>query len=247
MSVGMEQLKNLLQVTYLKRSALNARYSRNAFARDLGVSPTALSQFLSGKRVFSPQNIRRVVKALYLPPEAEKSFRTDSATVNLGTTLEIEKFSLIANWYHFAILNLVEVEEVKSARQVSCRLGVELEVAKSALERLLNLELLESKKGVYRRTINRIDTGTDIPSAALRKHNREKMELAIESLEKVTIEDRDISSLTLAFDKAQMKKVKEEIQKFKKRIQKICDEGSRTEVYSMNIQFHPLSKKETDK
>lgn len=211
------------------------------------MSPTALSQFLSGKRSFSPQNIRRIVKSLYLPPESEKKIRSDGSAVNLGMSLGLETFSLIADWYHFAILNLTEVDKIISAEQIRDRLGISLNVAREALARLLKLELLEVEAGVYRRAVNGLDAGTEIPSAALRKHNREKMEMAIESLEKVAIEDRDISSLTLAFDKDQMKKVKDEIQKFKKRVQKICEQGTATEVYSLNIQFHPLTKKDLKK
>ncbi|HEY1078767.1 MAG TPA: TIGR02147 family protein [Bdellovibrio sp.] len=237
----MEQLRTLLQTTYLKRSSLNGRYSRNAFARDLGVSPTALSQFLSGKRTFSPKNIRRIVKSLYLPPESEKNFKSDTTPPSLGAQMEIETFSVIADWYHFGILNLTEVETVKSFKQISQRLEIDLETAKDAVARLLKLNLIEVKNGFYKRTIQTLDAGTGFPSPALRKHSREKMELAIASLERYSIEDRDISSLTLSFDKEKIKEIKAEIQKFKKRIQKICEGGSPTEVYSMNIQFHPLS------
>ena len=243
----MDQLTKLLKNTYLQRAALNKLYSQNAFARDLGVSPTALSQVLSGKRSFSPQNVRRIVKSLYLPPDSEKQFRKNASSVSLGLSLEMEKFLIIAEWYHFGILNLATTDTVKNSVQISRRLGISREEADQAIERLIKLKMLKIEKGILKRTHLSLDAGTDIPSAALRKHNRGKMELAIESLETVSIEKRDISSLTIAFDEKDMKKVKDEIQKFKKRIQKICSGKNPTEVYSMNVQFYPLTKKEVTK
>jgi transcriptional regulator with XRE-family HTH domain len=63
------ELKRILISTYQRRKSSNPGYSRNAFARDLQVSPTALSQFLSDKRSFSRRNVQRIVAALDLPAE----------------------------------------------------------------------------------------------------------------------------------------------------------------------------------
>ncbi|WP_413577750.1 TIGR02147 family protein [Bdellovibrio sp. HCB290] len=238
----MTQLKDILRLTYKKRYSLNPKYSQNAFARDLGVSPTALSQFLSNKRDLAPRNVVRVVEALGLPFNIAQEKR-ESDTSHFGAKLDVDVFSLIAEWHHFGILNLVEVSSIKSAGDISKRLGISEKTAEEALTRLMELGMLERSQKVYKRTGKTLDAGTDIPSAALRRHNREKMELAIASLETVALEERDVSSLTLAFDPSKMADVKNEITKFKKRIYKLCKSGQAREVYSMNVQFFPLSKK----
>ena len=237
----MTGLKNILSYTYKKRAALNPRYSKNAFARDLRVSPTALSQFMSGKRNFSKTNIERISKALALPPG---SISKMNEALPSAHQIEIETFSLIADWYHFAILNLVEVDKVKDTEQMAKRLGIPKDVAASAEQRLIDLGFLKKTRGGFKRIQNRLDAGYGIPSEALRKHNREKMELAIESLEKVPLNERDISSLTLPLDPSKISGVKREIQKFKEKINKICAKNTGREVYSLNIQLFPLSKKE---
>jgi uncharacterized protein (TIGR02147 family) len=105
------------------------------------------------------------------------------------------------------------------------------------------LGFLVKRQGVYERVQKTLDAGTDIPSAALRRHNREKMELAIAALQNVPLELRDVSSLTLTFDPKEILKVKNEIKKFKEKIQKTCASMKASEVYSLNVQLFPLSKK----
>lgn len=238
----MRWLRELLKLTYQKRVSFNPGYSQNAFARDLGLSPAALSQFLSEKRMLAPKSVARVTEALGLDPSVIKE-SVDLNFSEFGLKLDLEIFSLIAKWYYFGILNLVEVDEINSGKDVSERLKISEDVANEALARLVELNFL-TKASSYKRTGKALDAGTDIPSAALRAHNREKMELAIASLQTVPLEERDISSLTLTFDPYAMPAIKEEIAKFKKKINRLCQGGQAREVYSMNIQFFPLSIRE---
>lgn len=107
----MSDLKSVIATTYQKRQAINRSYSQNAFARELGVSPTALSQYLSGKRNLSPINLKKVVRSLGLPLEyAQKSKRNIFSIQTPSIKLKLDTFSLISDWYHFAILNLLEIE-----------------------------------------------------------------------------------------------------------------------------------------
>jgi uncharacterized protein (TIGR02147 family) len=240
----MNELREILNYTYQKRQSMNAHYSQNAFARDLHVSPTALSQFLSGKRCLSRLNIDRVASALYLSSALIDQMKGKRNDLSPSVKLKMDIFSLIADWYHYGILNLTETSEIKSTLQISERLGIANETAIKAVQRLTSLGFLKIENGTMRRTQAALDAGTDVPSEALRKHNREKLELAILALEKFTIHERDISSVTIAFDPDAMEAVKKEIQKFKKKIISICETAKSVEVFSLNVQFFPLSKKE---
>lgn len=122
-----------------------------------------------------------------------------------------------------------------------------MHTAIEALDRLETLALIKKNSGRYVRAVESLDTGSDIPSEAIRKHNREKMELAIAALESVAIQLRDISSLTLTFDPKKLSEIKKEIVKFKNRITKLSNSSSNnsSEVYALNVQFFPLSKQES--
>lgn len=237
----MANVKEVISQTFQRRRALNQSYSQNAFARDLGISPAALSQFLSGKRTLSKRNIQKASIAIGFPVENRQPKKGSEADEKV-LRIKLESFHLIAEWYHLAILNLLEVAKIKTEKDVTERLGIDEGQARSALRRLCDLGFASFKNGRYERIVRPLTTGTDIPSEALRKHNREKMELAISSLEQVPIHQRDISSMTLTFDPQQMKKIKNEIDQFKKKITKICGKGQPSEVFSLNVQFFPLTK-----
>jgi uncharacterized protein (TIGR02147 family) len=243
----MASLKETLKLTYQKRNSLNSSYSKNAFARDLGISPAALSQYLSNKRSLAPKNVARIIQALSLPPEILRKYTKDDARNSKAIELKIETFSVIAEWFHYGILNLVEVDQISSANQISKRLGISKESAQLAIKRLVNLKLLQKKNGFYSRMQDSLNAVTTVPSEALRKHNREKMELAIDSLEQVAINERDISSITVPFDPECIDAVRKQIGRFKDKIKKIGHSGSPSEVYSLNVQFFPLSKKGSQK
>ncbi len=238
----MQELRELLLLTLKGRQAVNPRYSLRALARDMKISPTALSQFFAGKRQLSPRNARNVGESLYLPAERINGMLSSGGSSDETGRIDLESFALIADWYHYGILNLALVDKLKAPEQVAERLGISLKLAREAVERLVHLGLLKKERGILKRQAPPLDTGSDVPSQALRKHNREKMELAIRSLEEVPVSERDVSSLTLAFDPHHLEKVKGEIARFKERVRKIGESKSVREVYSLNIQFFPLSK-----
>ncbi len=143
----MNDLRLILKSTYQKRSSLNPLYSQNAFARDLGVSRTALSQFLSEKRNLSTVNLKRVAQALYLPETQVKQAGGESGPIPGATQLNIDQFALISEWYHFAILNLIEIQNIKSARDITKCFEIKPDEAKQALDRLLKMKLIKKVKG----------------------------------------------------------------------------------------------------
>ena len=64
MRTNLKELRSFLAAELKKRTERNSGYSRRAFARDLGVSATALSEFLEGRRNLSYKNIDLVFSYL---------------------------------------------------------------------------------------------------------------------------------------------------------------------------------------
>ena len=58
------ELRSYLKKEFKTKSELNSAYSQRAFARDLGLSPTTLNDFLLGKRDLCLKNIDKVFKYL---------------------------------------------------------------------------------------------------------------------------------------------------------------------------------------
>jgi hypothetical protein len=64
MRTDLTNLKNFLDRELSYRKNRSPSYSKRAFARDLGISSTALNEFLDGKRALSFKNIDNVFSYL---------------------------------------------------------------------------------------------------------------------------------------------------------------------------------------
>jgi transcriptional regulator with XRE-family HTH domain len=112
--------RELLNSELVRRKKRNPLYSLRSFARDLGISPAALSQSLSYKRELSKTNLSKVVDRLAVAPKDAKNFlETRKKKSNpLGDDqfrlLLDDQFKLISDWYYIAILTLAETRSASS-------------------------------------------------------------------------------------------------------------------------------------
>jgi transcriptional regulator with XRE-family HTH domain len=73
------QYRIILEEEYRCRSEQNSRYSRNAFARLLGIDNTYLSKLTRGKILLSLDIAERITKRLKLDPKTRAEFLMSAA------------------------------------------------------------------------------------------------------------------------------------------------------------------------
>ncbi|MGZ3775410.1 MAG: DUF4423 domain-containing protein [Pseudobdellovibrionaceae bacterium] len=244
--------KNLLLTELAKRQTRNPSYSLRAFARDLNVGATTLSDVLADKRSLSKTNLQKVIDRLAVSPlDQEKlwtSYKVFAQRLEADdrTYLDETIFRLIADWYYLAILNLAKIKNNQAKSQwIANRLGIKKSEAAEALERLLHLGLLKKSRGRLIRTSKPIGTTRDIPSAAIRKHHTQNLHLAEESLHRDPVQTREFGSITMAVNPERLPLAKEILTKTRKKIADLLDEGAVSEVYTLSFQLFPLTKIET--
>jgi hypothetical protein len=236
-----------------RRSHRNPKYSLRAFARAIGLTPAGLSLVLSGKRQLTLKTGRRIVDRLGLEPNLKGSFlsgckgsgRYDDSGGSSSRTLELDQFALIADWYHFAILSLIDLKEFKSDFQwIASRLGITLAQAKAAVDRLERMGILDTSSRRWRQVGAPILLENQVPAAAARTHQKQVLEKALESLENDPFESREISSMTFAVDPAQMPLAADEIRKFRVYLMNLLGKkGNPREVYHLAVQFYPVTRR----
>jgi transcriptional regulator with XRE-family HTH domain len=64
MRTDLIELKNFLDKEFISRAEKKKSYSKRAFSRDLGLSPTVLNEFLAGKRDLNFKNIDKIFSYL---------------------------------------------------------------------------------------------------------------------------------------------------------------------------------------
>jgi len=249
-----------------KRCKLNPRYSLRAFARALGLTPAGLSLILSGKRGVTPTTAESIADHLGLDPVlrekflegirrskkqkklARKSQRTPEFSKPQNDShyhqLTLDTFSLISDWQHYAILSLIETKGFKPRISwVASRLGISATEAKSAVERLKRLKILDTSQAPWKQMGGPLKIENTTALSAARRQQKQVLEKALYSLENDSFESRDISSMTMAIDPKLVPLARDEIKKFRRYLMNLLEsKGNQEEVYHLGIQIYPVSK-----
>lgn len=243
-----------LESEFAKRRRKNARYSLRMFARQLAVPSGRLSELVSGRRRMTEKLGVTIANKLLLPPEERSYFlrlarmeRTGvEEKVPVYNPLSSDAFHAIADWYHFAILSLIETKDFDpDSKWIGARLNISPVQAAGAMERLARLGLIRAVEGRWQLTHASVATTDDIESVALKLSHRQSLEQAIEKLEEVPIELRDISSVTMAIDMKRLPQAKQMIKKFRRQLCAYLEGGdTKEQVYNINVQLVPVSNLE---
>jgi uncharacterized protein (TIGR02147 family) len=255
----------ILKEELAKRCEKNHRYSVRAFAKALAIDVGALSRILGGKQIPSFRVTQQVLSQLDLAPEQEQDFLASIAETqrrrglqrlsplfkNLGarmvqSDLSIDLYRVIADWYHVAILELTFTKDFNSdPKWIADNLGISQCEAKLAIDRLLNLELLRIENGKLVKSNEQLTT-TDktVTTPALKKNQKQFLKKATESLENDPIEERNMTSMTMAIDPEKLPEAKQMIRAFNKTLCEFLESGKRSRVYNLGIALYPIQKKQ---
>lgn len=261
--------REILKKHFAERLEENPRYSLRAFSRDLAISPSRLSEILNGKQGLSGEWAEKISSRLQMSSREADEFyqkvlasdarakgvrqaaisRLEQASGQDYLAVQADAFKIIADWYHFALMELTKLKSFRPSSQwIAKKLGISVYEAKLAGDRLARLGLMEKGRARWRLTNKTLTTSNGVPSEAIRKFNRQILEKSREAVSFQPVEERDISSLTLAVRKKDIPVVIEKIRKFRREInselEQAVPDGGADEVYSLAIQFFRLTEKE---
>lgn len=242
-----KELRQILQSELGRRQNTNPRYSLRAYARDLGVGVSCLSEVLSGKRNLSPKNIIKVLNLLKLSKEQKdqivaqvlQNSRLEESYLNLYE----DEFYLVSDWYYLAILNLARLKSNQADTDwIAKRLNLSREMAEEALQRLIRMGFLKIENSRMVRLARPVSTTCDIPSVAIRNYHKQILDLAAHSLDHVPLEMREVSAITIPTSGKNLAKVKSLLLRTRKKVATMMEDPNGSEVYTLAIQLFPLTK-----
>lgn len=229
-------LKNEFQKIRLK----NKSYSIRSFGQKLGIDQSLLSKLMQGQRNISIANIRKISVALGVPLSP-----TFPAAASSLAQLEDEMFCVLGDWTHFAILELIKTEcFVFDISQIAERLQISGARARDAFERLQRVGFVKVKdKKVILLKPSNTWLNEQKTSVARKAYQKNILELAEKSVDETPFEKRDVSSLTIAIDPADLEIVREKIKLFRRELDAFLEtRKKKNEVYQLSIAFFPLTK-----
>ena len=261
-----EHLHEYLRAELVKRMSKNASYSLRAYARDLGVPAPHLSEFLNRKRRFGKVRAVNAARALKLEDREAEYFYTlaeleevseTSAEALVRTRLntlrpkERQRFSLssdtfdvLSDWKHFAFLERIGIRDLQAnSESLASDFDCSVVEAQSVLDRLSRLGLARlNEQGFWEKVSADLHFEDFEINHALRKFHRETLQLALKALELQSPEERDSASLTLAFSRQKLEKVRELFSHWIEALNRESEnENPNADVYHLNLQFFRLN------
>ncbi len=251
-----------LREYFTELKSRNPRYSLRSFASKLKVSPATLSEIFSQKRPLTQTMAIRFAEKLKFDPLQTQLFIRGAIikrfeeklpldqNLNRVTDSQFEKlnpdtFQLIANWYYYALLSLLEIPKISTQPDsLAKRLGIQVAQVKIALTRLEKLKLIEKKGGRFVLTTTGVSIETLGYDSAMRQFLEQNLEKAKESLLTVPAKMRELSLTTMAIDPDKIPEARETIKRFRREMSAFLESGKKKRVYSLAVQLFPLDKEE---
>ncbi|MGE3610576.1 MAG: TIGR02147 family protein [Bacteriovoracaceae bacterium] len=242
------QIRQILLNEFLKAQAKNPQFSMRAYSKKVGVTQSAISEILSGKRKITAKMGIKILSGLGTAPDELESIiskLSDKSEKKSFKSLDMDTFHLISDWHYFAILSLLETKNAKSSPSwIAKRLGISETKTTEALSRLLRLELIQKEGKNFKATGIQYQVDPGIATPALKKAHRQNLELASDALESTTFEERDFTAITFCFDPDRMSEARSLIKEFRKKFSDLMEEKEKKEVFKLCVQLFPLTKKD---
>ncbi|NJL25700.1 MAG: DUF4423 domain-containing protein [Calothrix sp. SM1_5_4] len=255
------QYQDFLLEEFRSRRTRNPHYSLRAFARDLGMPASKLSQNLRGlcgisvakaEQIATRLEMREDEKLLFLTMVESQHARSRVARQQARNALQrlseekldelkLEKFAVVRDWYHMAILELTDIRGFKpDVAWVAEKLGLPESLVRQAVERLQALELLEISGDGWKQTHVDMELEAGLPSRTIREHHKQVLTKAIVAIDSVPAEKREYSSQTMTLDRRYVSELKTMIREFQRKLSRVSHQGEPDSVYVVGIQLFPV-------
>ena len=266
-------VRDFLALVFAAAKAEDPSYSYVRFSEDLGVGSANAQSIIAGRRKLTLKAAERLCEALAMTGVQKRYFlnlveqkRAKSATERdaifderlelrqrlLPTELDRRQLAFFEHWYHAAILEILRLEEAKDdAVWLSNELSPTVPESKveESLKLLTELGYLrrdDKRQRLYPTDVT-ITTGNEVIGLALVSYHRQMLKLAMDAIEGVAAEDRDISALTLMATPELVAQFKDEVAGLRKRFLALAAaEPHATEVVQLNMQLFSLKKRKGD-
>ncbi len=249
------------------RKLRNDFYSLRAFARDLEISASRLSEVMKGSHGLSEKTATNIATKLKLNA-LEKKFWFDLVLsessrnkkikelatkrlvevrkLNKMNSLKENQFRVLADWYHAAILEIVHLDNFQNnIPWISTKLGISEEQATLAVDRLKLLGLLEiTTEGQWQVHPEAYDIFSEVPSIAIRKFHRQVLQNGIESLLNDPMENRAIQSMIVAIPKDRLPEFQQKMKTVLYNFWQDLSDSPKNELYSLSIQLVPIGQRQ---
>jgi uncharacterized protein (TIGR02147 family) len=254
--------REILSDCFQARRKANPRYSLRAFARDISMSPSRLSEVIAGKGDLSREKGRVIAKNLRLPPlitadfldlidaaSAPMQVERDAAiarvrkrqTKSNQRLFDEDSFKIIADPKYVLIWNFMMLPAYNGEPELIAK-NLKLNILEvfDALRRLQRMNLVIQNKQQWSAVKGQFTAGDKTPSEAVRTYHRQMATMGRKAIDSQNITMRHLDSIVIPFDSKHFGEVQQLIADFAQSL--IDDYGFGGDVvYGLSLQFFRMS------
>lgn len=264
--------RNFLRDFYELEKSLDPSFSYRVFATAVDIDASLLLKILQSKRHLSAATVESIIAFFNFKEGKSEYFREMVAYCKAKTTEEIRKhfeslqkmrpsrcrmldearYRYFQQWYYPVIRSALDVSEYYGEQDAallgnSCIPKLTANQVLTAVDALLQLGLAEKRPdGRIVPSDAHVRTQDHWLSASISEYQKSVAELAMQSIESVPKEERDISTLTMALDSSQIERVRTILAEARKSIVNVVNSMPAEDcdsVFQLNFQMFPMMKK----
>ncbi len=252
-----------------QQKTISRGFSLRSFAQKAGVAASLLNDILSMRQNLTTQTMHKYAKVMELGAKEIAYFEALLGFNNASTNQEKNRFfgemvhlrgrsavkfidhqqyEYFSEWYHAVVRELVTNGGMGcDADKISQSIDPVVSPAKvkKSIALLQELGLIYEADGVWRASDKVLSSEYQIQSVALKNYHIGMLERATESLDKHTSDQREFQGLTLSVSNATFEQMKKRIRTFSDELLAMAasENSESEEVYQINLQMFPLTKK----
>lgn len=253
----MEILLKIIEDNFKEKNEKNANYSIRAYSKFLEISPATLSRILSRQAKITPKVFEIIAPKLNLSSAQQEKIMDElrekkrdenirTVDANGMTFIEMEKFNIIADWHHYAILHMCGLENFQQDHKwMADRLGIaDVSVIDSAVKRLIDNKFLGVDEDQKYYKIDQFNAILDYESSskAMRERQKQVLQMSAKKIDSIPISLRDHSSITISVDEELLPEIKDRIKKFRRTLGNyiVKNNLNASQVYELQLSFFPV-------
>ncbi|RYZ93636.1 MAG: TIGR02147 family protein [Proteobacteria bacterium] len=255
-----EDFRKFLKVELDHRRDKNARYSLRAFARDVGVSQSRISEILAGAPM-SVASAQKVANGLKLS-SADRDFFVDlvrSEVERFGCVREIaaerlqaqrlaRQFvpsheTMLKDWYSLPLIEFITLPVAPSLSAISRSLATSVQLLERKMENLIREGfLLEDSVGHYTKRADFMKFESPVPSGLIRGFHKKFVALALGSIEGQAIKDRKVLTSVFQVRKVDFALARRDLENFNNDfVRKYSSGAEQDDVVCLTVQLFKLT------
>lgn len=252
---------------YRERKAQDSNFSFRYIALKVGIDHALIVKVFQGKRHLGIRSIAAFAKLMGLNKRKSEYFELlvhyGKAKHNheikhyfekiLGFSdidekkIDADYYEFYQKWYYTAVREVINLKSFKDDYEWLSGVVVPTITpaeAKKAVKLLTRMGFIKlNTQGFYSLATPFITSGASWQSIAIRNFQKECAALAIQALDTIPKEDRDISTVTLTLNDEGFSRIRESVSRFQRELIEIaatCSDVNR--AYQVNVHLFPISK-----